>query len=246
MDIQELRQKLVKECLNYGAYQGTTEVVVDIPYIPYIPENWNGILVVAEAQNLNIGDYANCSDEQKICRLYPDHDSSRSYAIEGPFPKMDVKPWEDGSIPLALKAALDLNPYETAVCNACLWSLRKDDKNETPNDEMQNQSKQLWEKLWAILDSNAQKVVCCGKIAWSIFNFVEEGKKQKLCHPSKKLLTPVSGMLKEEDLFSFYPDVKRAYDALEYERYGIKHKQNKIFYASHAVSWLKNNSDRNN
>ena len=46
-------------------------------------------------------------------------------------------------------------------------------------------------------------------------------------------------MLKESDLFEFYPDVKRAYDELEYERYGINYKQNKIFYACHAVSWLK-------
>lgn len=68
---------------------------------------------------------------------------------------------------------------------------------------------------------------------------MEENKKAKLCHPSKRLLNPISGMLKESDLFEFYPDVKRAYDELEYERYGINYKQNKIFYACHAVSWLK-------
>lgn len=245
MNVQELRQKLVKICLDYGVYQGSTEVVVDFPYIPYVPENWNGVLVVAEAQNLNVGAYANCSDEQKICRLYPNYDKTQSYAVNGPFPILDVKPWEDGSIPLALKAALDLNPYKTAVCNACLWSLRLGNKNENPNDEMQNQSGTLWKKMWDILKTYVQKIVCCGGIAWSIFDFVEDDRKDRLCHPSKKLLNPISGMLKEEDLLKFYPDVKSAYDELKYEQYGINHKQNKIFYASHAVSWLKKNSERN-
>lgn len=245
MGILQLRQKLVEICLRHGVYPGSTEVVVDAPYIPFIPENWNGYLVVAEAQNLDVSAYANCTNEQKICRLYPGYDCVKSYAVDGPFPILDVKPWEDGSIPLALNASHDLNPYETAVCNACLWSLRLDGKNENPNEEMKNLSKQLWRKMWTVLGTYVQKIVCCGGVAWSIFDFVEDDKKEKLCHPSKKLLSPISGMLKADDLFKFYPDVKRAYDELGYERYRINYKQNIIFYASHAVSWLKNNSERN-
>ena len=239
MDILQLRQNLVRICLDYGVYQGTTEVVVNIPYIPYIPESWNGVLVTAEAQNLDVDAYADYSDEQKICRLYPDYDHTQSYAVNGSFPILDVKPWEDGSIPLALKAALNLDPYKTAVCNACLWSWRDGNANANPNEEMQKQSRELWKEMWTNLAPFVSKVVCCGSTAWSIFNFVEENKKAKLCHPSKRLLNPISGMLKESDLFEFYPDVKRAYDELEYERYGINYKQNKIFYACHAVSWLK-------
>lgn len=239
MDILQLRQNLVRICLDYGVYQGTTEVVVNIPYIPYIPESWNGVLVTAEAQNLDVDAYADYSDEQKICRLYPDYDNTQSYAMNGPFPILDVKPWEDGSIPLALKAALNLDPYKTAVCNACLWSWRDGNANANPNEEMQKQSRELWKEMWTNLAPFVSKVVCCGSTAQSIFNFVEENKKAKLCHPSKRLLNPISGMLKESDLFEFYPDVKRAYDELEYERYGINYKQNKIFYACHAVSWLK-------
>lgn len=244
MDIQELRQKLVKECLNYGAYQGTTEVVVDIPYIPYIPENWNGILVVAEAQNLNIGDYANCSDEQKICRLYPDHDSSRSYAIEGPFPKMDVNPWADGSMPLALKAALNINPYEIAICNACLWSRREGNANANPNEEMQTQSGKLWEEMWPLLDSDTEKVICCGSIAASIFDFAGE-KLKELRHPSPNAMSRISGMFKIDDLLNRYPEVETAYQELRTDDILETCKQNKVFFACHAVSLLKNNTERN-
>lgn len=244
MDIQELRQKLVKECLNYGAYQGTTEVVVDIPYIPYIPENWNGILVVAEAQNLNIGDYANCSDVQKICRLYPDYDGSKSYAIEGPFPKMDVKPWEDGSIPLALKAALGLNPYEIAVCNACLWSRRVGNRNKNPNNEMLVRSKDLWEDMWTDLDSYVTKVVCCGTKALSVFDFAGE-KLKELRHPSPNAMSRISGMFKIDDLLNRYPEVETAYQELRTDDILETCKQNKVFFACHAVSLLKNNTERN-
>lgn len=239
MDILQLRQKLVQICLDYGVYQGSTEVVVDVPYIPYIPEKWNGFLVVAEAQNLKANAYANYSNEQKICRLYPHYDCSNSYAVDGPFPKMDVLPWEDGSIPLALKAALDLDPYKTAICNACLWSRRDGNANANPNEEMQKQSRELWQTMWTELEPHISKVVCCGGTAWSVFNFVKDTMKDKLCHPSKRLLNPISGMLTEGDLFKFYPDVKRAYDELGYEQCGINYKQNKIFYACHAVSWLK-------
>ena len=53
-NVQELRQGLTEICKNYGRYRGTSSVVVDIPFIPYIPDNWNGVLVLAEAQNLQV------------------------------------------------------------------------------------------------------------------------------------------------------------------------------------------------
>ena len=243
MDVLQLRQKLVQICLDYGVYQGSTEVVVDIPYIPYIPENWNGFLVVAEAQNLKANAYANYSNEQKICRLYPHYDCSNNYAVDGPFPKMDVSPWEDGSIPLALKAALDLDPYKTAVCNACLWSRRNGDVNENPNEEMQNQSKELWKKIWIDLKPHVSKVVCCGNIADFIFDFIKN--RVKIKHPSRRLLTPISDMITENDLFNFFPDVKEAYDSFGYKEKDMQYKQNIIFFACHAVSWLKNNPEQN-
>lgn len=225
-------------CQKYGAYQGSSDVVVDIPYIPYIPENWNGVLVVAEAQNLDIGAYANCSDNQKICRLYPDNDCTRNYAVNGSFSKMDVKPWEDGSIPLALKAALDLNPYETAVCNACLWSRREGYANANPNEEMQDQSRKLWKEMWGALEPHIEWVVTCGAIAASVFDFAAE-KRKKLRLPSPNAMSRISGMFRKDDLLKRYPEVKSAYEEMQLSENEISYEQNKIFYACHAVSLLK-------
>lgn len=68
--IQELRQSLVDIC-QAERYKGSTAVVESVPYIPYIPENWNGVLVLAEAQNLSENLYEKHTDMQKISRLYP-------------------------------------------------------------------------------------------------------------------------------------------------------------------------------
>ena len=234
---QEVRQNLVDICQKYGIYQGTTVVVERVPYIPYIPENWNGVLVLAEAQNLYEDDYKDCSDLQKICRLYPDKDCSKKYEADGKlFPVLDIKPWEDGSIPLALKAALGLDPFETAVCNACLWSLRENGKNVNPNDEMRAESRILWKKMLAALGSMVKQIICCGSVAASIFDF-EEANAIRNCLrlPSPNALSRVSGMFREEDLFKRYPEVRNVFAEFKDTTY----RQNKIFYACHAVSILK-------
>ncbi|PWJ61957.1 hypothetical protein SAMN05720473_11334 [Fibrobacter sp. UWB15] len=238
--IQELRQSLVDICQN-GRYNGSTAVVESIPYIPYIPENWNGILVVAEAQNMSEKLYKNCTELQKICRLYPDKDCSKNHdASKGLFPELDVGPWEDGSIPLALKAAIKkFDPFKTAICNACLWSLRDGDKNVNPNKEMRELSKELWRKMLPALGSTVKQIICCGSVAASIFDF-EEAKSKRTCLrlPSPNAMSRVSGMFREEDLFERYPEVKNVFAEFK----DTTHRQNKIFYACHAVSILKRDS----
>ena len=232
MNVQELRKKLIEICQSYGAYKGSTKVVVDTPYIPYIPDNWNGVLVLAEAQNLNIGDYREFTELQKICRLYPDQDCSKKYDDLYPYSRLQIQPWQDGSIPLGLKAALDLDPYQTAVCNACFWSLRENGKNMNPNEEMQRQSRVLWREMWKELNCDIKRVICCGSIAKSIFNFTE---RDCLRLPSPNALSRVSGMFTEEDLFKRYPEVKEVFANFKDSAY----RHNKIFYACHAVSILK-------
>jgi hypothetical protein len=236
-NVQELRQGLTEICKNYGRFRGTSSVVVDIPFIPYIPDNWNGVLVLAEAQNLYEDAYKDCSDLQKIYRLYPDMDCSKSYdANKGLFPILDIKPWEDGSIPLALKAALEINPFETAICNSCLWSLRKNGINVNPNDEMRDMSRDLWKEMWSVLGESAERVVCCGSVAASIFDFEEvEGKRACLRLPSPNALSRVSGMFNEAELFKRYPEVEKVFAGFSDTTY----RQNKIFFACHAVSILK-------
>lgn len=236
MYIREFRKKLIEICQSYGAYKGSTKIVVDTPYIPYIPDNWNGVLVLAEAQNLSIDDYKDFEELKKICRLYPDQDDSKNYDDSCPYSNLQIQPWQDGSIPLALKAALNLDPYQTAVCNACLWSLRENGKNVNPNDEMQRLSRALWQEMWKELCGDIKRVICCGSIAKSIFNFAEP---DCLRLSSPNALSRVSGMFTEEDLFERYPEVKEVFAHFKDSAY----RRNKIFYACHAVSILKKGKD---
>ena len=236
-NVQKLRQSLTEICLKYERFRGSSAVVVDVPYIPYIPDNWNGYLVLAEAQNLYEEAYKDYTNLQKIYRLYPDMDCSKNYnADKGLFPILDIKPWEDGSIPLALKAALQLNPFETAICNSCFWSLRENGVNVNPNEEMRDMSRSLWKEMWAVLGESVEKVVCCGSVAASIFDF-EEVRDKRACLrlPSPNALSRVSGMFRETDLFKRYPEVKEAFVDFSDTTY----RQNKIFFACHAVSILK-------
>src|SRR5687767_623342 len=75
-----------------------TPVVFQEPYVPYVPDNWNRVLLLAEAQNLSDSskDYvaylrARTQDE-RICRLGGSND-------------IGVWPWDDGSLKLAIEAA---------------------------------------------------------------------------------------------------------------------------------------------
>ena len=47
-----------------------------------------------------------------------------------------VSPWDDGSLKLAIEAALDVSEEETAVSNAVLWSQRDSNprRNATPDE----------------------------------------------------------------------------------------------------------------
>ncbi len=95
------------------------------PYIPYIPDDWNGLLVLAESQNLaSAGEYRErlekASSEDRFVRL------SRCKNGTG----VGVQPWDDGHLKIAVKAALDVDPARTAVSNAVPWSQQKKARNE--------------------------------------------------------------------------------------------------------------------
>ena len=47
-------EHLVRICLE-AALEPRPDLVLSEPYVPYVPADWNGILVLAEAQNLSRG-----------------------------------------------------------------------------------------------------------------------------------------------------------------------------------------------
>lgn len=116
------------------------------PYIPHIPKNWNGILVLAEAQN-HAGANAeylkrleSLTARQRYERLYLDGD------------RVGIQPWDDGTLKFAIEAAFRISAPETAVSNAILWSLRKSElANARPSRELGKASALVWKELLAIL-----------------------------------------------------------------------------------------------
>ncbi|EGQ9976400.1 hypothetical protein FWP56_23340 [Vibrio vulnificus] len=219
---------LVNTCKKY-ILDDRNSVVIGEPYIPYIPNNWNGVLVLAESQNLSVGnnDYVqslcNMSQGERIQRL--------GYSSEF----VGVYPWDDGSIKLAVEAALGANASEVAVSNAVLWSQRGgNDQNVNPDLDLQSLSSELWSELLSIL--NPKVIICCGKIAQNVVSKSGwEGDKLMFRLPAKTAMSRVSGMFTEKDLLDRYPEVKEVVDSNPSWLNG-GYRQNKIFFACHAVS----------
>src|SRR5262245_34630412 len=102
-------------------------VVVPEPYFPLVPESWNGLLVVAEAQNLA----SETAYRSWLLAQAPEGRFRRLYRGNG----VGIQPWDDGSLKLAIHAALDMRPEETAVSNAVPWSQRQSGgQNENPGE----------------------------------------------------------------------------------------------------------------
>lgn len=223
------KKKLVEICENYKL--GEDIAVISEPYIPYIPENWNGILVLAESQNLskNNQNYVDklkaLSPIERILRLSKNKDD------------IGVYPWDDGSLKLALESSLQVKAKETAVSNAVLWSQRSQTgANKNPGEEIIKMSIDIWNKSLEIL--NPRFVVIAGKVAREIIDKTRwKGEKVHIRLPSKSAMSRVSGMFDENDLLERYPEVKEVVE--RNENWIKEYSLNKIFFACHTVSLLK-------
>jgi hypothetical protein len=206
----------------------SVDVVIPEPYIPYIPDNWNGILVLAEAQNLsksskNYVEYLkNSSAETKFSRLKnPDN--------------LGIGPWDDGSLKLAIHAAFNEMPQNTAVSNAVLWSqITAEGNNANPSDMLVDHAVNFWNDMLSLI--SPRHVISCGKKAHRVIDSIKSGawKRHRLSLPSPNLLSRISYMFSETDLLQRYPEVKNTIDI--FPELVSKNRRNKIFYACHAVS----------
>ena len=223
-----LVNELVNECKKF-ILPNDAFVVIQESYIPYIPEQWNKILVLAESQNLSashskyVETLLLMSPEERIQRL----GASSDY--------VGVYPWDDGSIKLALEAALQVDSSHVAVSNAVLWSQRgKNEENKNPDVNLQNLSSEIWSKLLSIL--KPEKIICCGKVAQHVIAKTDwEGNVINLRLPAKNAMSRVSGMFDEIDLLKRYPEVEEVLNRTP-NLLCDGFRRNKIFYACHAVS----------
>jgi len=142
------------------------EVVFPEPYVPYIPGGWNGVLVVAAAQNLsqkNEGYVQNLRDptspQDRIRRL--------QLARLHPEGGIGVQPWDDGLLPLAIEAALKVDPEHVAVSNAVPWSLRTPTgANINPTPGLRKLAISFWQDL--LMTMRPSHIVAAGVTAGNV------------------------------------------------------------------------------
>jgi len=240
---QQVWESMMEVCRRWTG-KAPEGVVIAEPYVPYIPMNCNGIIVLAESQNLSpdtdryvrkLRDES--TQEDKILRLY----KPISQRSSGARPKMQgVQPWDDGSIPLALKA---INPqidiHEVAVSNAVPWSKSDGRKNINPDKDMKKEAALFWKDL---LDAWKQDVcfyAIFGRVAEAVMSRsvrLTEHNHVRFRLPSPNLQISAS-LFDREDLLKRFCEVRKALQSPEIAVYGKDvHSIRPVFFACHAVS----------
>jgi hypothetical protein len=206
--------------------------VIPEPYAPLIPKNWNGILVLAEAQNLSkrSNDYRNrlraLSKKDRYLRLYLD------ILPDG----IGIQPWDNGALKLA---ALAMYPKESlerfAVSNAVPWSVVKgNDSNKNPTDSIEKHAKDFWLEILSLL--KPERIICAGRVASRVIGNHSSATMLRL--PAPHFINGLSDLFDHRDLLNRYPEVSRALSRLPGAR-SMKDLSGKILYACHAVSKCK-------
>jgi len=228
---KDRKAKLLAIC-SKNVLKKLGEETVPESYIPFIPNNWNGCLVLAEAQNHSkksdayLSRLKMLSSEAKMLRLYEE---------EG---KLGCQPWDDGSLKFALACVSDDEPERWAVCNAVLWSRRSSsESNENPSDVMKKNSVKLWAEY--LKELNPTWIVCAGKVAREVITETGyKGKRLNLLLPSPQNLQRQSTLFDTDDLLKRYHEVESKLG--EYEKtFEEEDRKNIIFYACHAVSMAR-------
>lgn len=221
-----MKDQLIEICKNFKI-SDQERVVLPEPYIPYIPENWNKVLVLSESQNLSAKKYVNellAKDTNgRINRLY-EWDS-----------KVGVLPWDDGTLKLAVEAGFGLKAEETAVSNAVPWSLVSPSgtQNINPTKALIGSSTDLWREMLPVL--RPEKIITVGKIAKIAIKRTDYNVNcVALRSAARTYLSRISGMFSTEDLLQRFPEVQSI--KVKHPEWVEKHKRNKIFFACHAVS----------
>jgi len=223
--------RFIKVCERHNLSDRFRSVIPE-PYAPFIPQNWNGILILAEAQNLSkrSQEYRNklrtLSKKDRILRLYMDI-----------FPGgIGIQPWDNGALKLA---ALAMFPKESlegfAVSNAVPWSLVKgNDSNKNPTNSIEKRASHFWLELLPLL--KPKKIICAGRVASRVIGANASATMLRL--PAPHFINGLSDLFDHRDLLNRYPEVKQALSNLPGAR-SIKDLPGKILYACHAVSKSK-------
>ena len=199
-------------------------VVIREAYLPYIPPQWNGCLVLGEAQNLSKTNHG----YTKRLKALPSRKRMNRFA-EGPA----VAPWDDGSLRCAIEAAFNLNWRETAVSNAVPWSqVTSEGNNANPSREMEDRAVQFWGDILPLIQTKL--IVTAGNVAKRVIGRADPADRhgrKSVRLPSPQAMSRISGMFSVDDLLKRYPEVHQVV-----ERNPDWCKRNTVFFACHVVS----------
>ena len=190
-------------------------------------------MVLAEAQNLakSNNDYVailrNMSSNQRIERLYIAVKTER---------RMRIQPWDDGSLQLAVEAALKVNPKETAVSNSVMWSQRKDNgTNRNPSSVLKIKSMEIWSEM--LKEMSPKIVVTAGAVARDVISPIWPSEKLinwKL--PSPLAMAILAGQTDPRDVESERVTIQTLFN--KYPKWFYKNRRFKEIYIWHAINKL--------
>jgi hypothetical protein len=248
---KETKEALINVCKNH-CYQNKESVIVPEPYIPHIPKNWNGILVLADRQNINLGDdyYKWLNEHKTEPEILMTRLEQKPYKADW----IGVGPWDDGTVKLALQAIfeganLDLKVENVAVSNAVPWTKKNKSKNENPNDRkqdkvveklMQDKAVEFWKEIFEIWN-DIKMLIVLGDSAERVMKKAgilkkDEVKWLKLRHPSLPRLNRIVGKFNTYEIGKKCPMVQKALESLNIRRENVKYYNNMVFYTCEAVS----------
>jgi hypothetical protein len=146
--------------------------VIQEPYVPHFPnhpEAWNGILVVAEAQNLSDRFAQYRSRLQKLSQsgnreaLW----DRLNQPLFGEGDAIGIGPWDDGTIKLTVACLRGLSTVDrVAVSNAVVWSAREGGASEHLRQELLESSVRFWDDLLGVL--RPREILTFGATAKSV------------------------------------------------------------------------------
>jgi hypothetical protein len=177
-NINNLKDRLIEICKKFIRDNPPSDVIIETPYIPFIPENWfqNQILVLFESQNLSGSTNGNIDFKDHLKSLDTAKQINRLYENLINEKKIGISPWDKGYLDFPLKVCFpEYNRTDYAVGNSVLWSISENNKNINPSKELIDKSAELW-KLF-LEEMKPHKIICVGDIASKVISKIDDKKK---------------------------------------------------------------------
>lgn len=229
---QRVRRQLLAACSTH-AIAGPGEHTVPEPYIPHIPDGWNGRIVLAEAQNHGK------TSSVYVAWLKARGPRGRMRRLDFWTDGVGIQPWDDGTLKLAVEAAFGLPAEQWAVSNAVLWSrVGRGGRNGRPSEPLIRRSIGVWVDFLRTL--RPTHIVTAGKVAGRVI-----GESLRQCgitsrhsawlSSSPTYLCHLSPRFDQEDLLRRFPAAEQA--VMQHPEWVAgQNREHKVFYACHAMS----------